>query len=113
MSAQIETDYAAAMAEHYAELQTNRREVMAQVAELVSPRKLASIEKFIDYADDNFVCDFELTDTHGGGRQEEPGTAFRYIYIDQHSGGCPAGDDHYGWIWIPLPKGKYLKFQYS
>ncbi len=112
MSAQIEADYAAAMAEHYAEMDNSRREVMAKVAELVSARKLASINEFIDY-DGGMVHSFELTDTHGGERQEEPGTAFRYIYIDQHSGGCPAGDDHYGWIWIPLPKGKYLKFQYS
>ncbi len=112
MSANIEAGYAAAMAEHYAELQKNRREVMAQVAELVSPRKLASINEFIDY-DGGLVHDFELTDTHYGWRQDEPGTAFRYIYINQSSGGSPAGDDYCGRIWIPLPKGKYLKFQYS
>lgn len=111
--ADIEADYATAMARHYAELEKNRREVLAQVALLVSPRKLASIEKFIDYCDDSFVCDFELTETHGGWRQDEPGTAFRYIYIDQRSGGCPAGDDYSGEIWIPLPQGKYLKFHYA
>ncbi len=109
--ANVEADYAAAMGRHYAELEKNRREVMAQVALLVSPRKLASIEQFID--DSDSVFDFELTDTHGGGRQDEPGTAFRYIYIDQRSGGCPAGDDYYGWIWIPLPGKKFLKFQYA
>lgn len=112
MTAQIEADYAAAMAEHYADLEKSRREVMAQVAELVSPRKLASINQFIDY-DGGPVYDFELTETHGGQRQDEPGTAFRYVYIDQRSGSCPAGDDYNGEIWIPLPKGKYLKYSYS
>lgn len=109
----IEADYAEAMADHYKKLDDQRREVLAQVALLVSPRKLASIEKFIDYCNDSIVCDFELTETHGGERQDEPGTAFRYVYIDQRSGGCPAGDDYYGWIWIPLPKGKYLKYHYA
>ncbi len=112
MTAQIEADYAAAMAEHYAGLEKSRLEVMARVAELVSPRKLASINQLIDY-DGGPVYDFELTETHGGQRQDEPGTAFRYIYIDQRSGGSPSGDDYCGEIWIPLPKGKYLKYSYS
>ena len=109
----IEADYAAAMAKHYADLEKNRSEVLAQVALLVSPRKMSSIEEFIDYCDDSIVCDFELTETHGGERQDEPGTAFRYVYIDQRSGGCPSGDDYYGWVWIPLPKGKFLKYHYA
>lgn len=108
----IDADYAAAMADHYKKMDEQRREVMAKVALLVSPRKLASIEQFIKEPGD-VVCDFELTDTHGGERQDEPGTAFRYVFIDQRCGGCPSGDDYYGWIWIPLPQGKYLKYHYA
>lgn len=108
----IEAGYAASMASHYRKLDDQRRKVMAGVAMLVSPRKLASINQFIDY-DGDTVYDFELTEKHAGQRQDEPGTAFRYIYIDQRCGGCPAGDDYNGEIWIPLPKGKYLKYSYS
>lgn len=108
----LEAEYAASMADHYKKHDDQRRKVMAEVAMLVSPRKLASINQFIDY-DGGPVYDFELTDSHAGERQDEPGTAFRYIYIDQRSGGSPSGDDYCGEIWIPLPKGKYLKYSYS
>ena len=46
--ANVEADYDAAMSRHYAELEKNRREVIARVDMLVSARKLASIEQFID-----------------------------------------------------------------
>lgn len=108
----LDADHAASMADHYRKQDEQRRKVMAEVAKLVSPRKLASINQFIDY-DGGPVYDFALTETHGGERQHEPGTAFRYIYIDQRCGGCPAGDDYNGEIWIPLPTGKYLKYSYS
>ncbi|PWD01972.1 hypothetical protein [Pseudomonas amygdali] len=97
--------------EHDRQQRQKREEALAYVATIVGARKLKHINEFIDDCD--YTCEFEIADSHAGNRQDEPGTAFRYIYLDQYSNGGMSGDDFAGWVWIPLPKGKYLKFHYS
>ncbi|MBK59379.1 MAG: hypothetical protein CML01_11320 [Pseudomonas sp.] len=84
-------------------------EALACVATLVSPRKLEHIKEYI--ADSEITSEFEITDTHGGHKEDCSGYAFRYAYIDQRNGYL--GDDYDGEIWIPLPKGKFLKFHFA
>lgn len=84
-------------------------EALAVVSALVSPRKLQHIKDYIVECD--FTHDFEITETHGGHKEDCTGYAFRYAYIDQSVGVC--GDDYYGEVWIPLPQGKFLKFHYA
>ncbi len=57
------------------------------------------------------TSDFEITETHGGHKEDCTGYAFRYAYIDQRAGYLD--DDFSGEIWIPLPKGKFLKFHFA
>jgi len=82
---------------------------LATVATLTSPRKLEHIKEYI--RDCEMTCDFEITDSHGGHKEDCAGYAFRYAYIDQRTG--PLGDDFDGEVWIPLPKGKFLKFHFA
>lgn len=104
-------DEAKASAQEYDRDQRRRRtEALAYVATIVGKRKLKHINDFI--ADCDYTTEFEIVDVHGGHRQEEKGCAFRYIYIDQYGNGGISGDDFAGWVWIPLPKGKFLKFHY-
>lgn len=97
--------------EHDREQRRKRDEALAYVATIVGVRKLKHIKGFI--ADCDYTSEFEIVDSHGGHRQDEKGTAFRYIYLDQYSNGGMSGDDYAGWVWIPLPQGKYLKFHYA
>lgn len=97
--------------EHDREQRKKRGEALAYVATIVGARKLKHIKDFI--ADCEYTAEFEIVDTHGGHRQDEKGFAFRYIYLDQYSNGGMSGDDYAGWVWIPLPKGKFLKFHYA
>ncbi|MCO7546130.1 hypothetical protein [Stutzerimonas nitrititolerans] len=84
-------------------------EALSVVAALVSPRKLQHIKEYI--AESEITSDFEITETHGGHKEDCTGYAFRYAYIDQQVGYL--GDDFSGEIWIPLPKGKFLKFHFA
>lgn len=84
-------------------------EALAYVTTLVSPRKLQHIKEYI--AESETTSDFEITETHGGHKEDCIGYAFRYAYIDQRNGYL--GDDCSGEIWIPLPKGKFLKFHFA
>lgn len=101
-----------AMHAHDREQAEKRRTAMEFVASIVSKRKLKHIEEYIKEGCD-YTCEFEIVDSHGGERQDETGYAFRYVYIDQYCCGGWSGDDFAGWIWIPLPQGKYLKFHYA
>lgn len=57
---------------------------------------------------------YEIIDQPIGKLQPEEGyEGFDRIYVDQHSGGHPAGDDYYGTICVPLPDGRYFKFHFS
>lgn len=96
--------------EHDREQGRKRDEALAYVATIVGARKLEHIRDFIANCD--YTTEFEVVESQEGHRQDEPGTAFRYIYLDQYSNGGMSGDDFAGWVWIPLPKGKYLKFHY-
>lgn len=82
---------------------------MAVVQSLVSQRKLEHIQEYI--ADCGNCRDFEITESHGGEREDCEGYAFRYVYLVQRGGHL--GDDFDGEIWIPLPKGKFLKFHFA
>jgi len=84
-------------------------EALAYVATLVSDRKLQHIKEYI--AESEITSDFEITETHGGHKEDCTGYAFRYAYIDQQVGYL--GDDFSGEIWIPLPKGKFLNFHFA
>jgi len=84
-------------------------EALAYVATLVSARKLQHIKEYI--AESEITSDFEITETHGGHKEDCTGYAFRYAYVDQQVGYL--GDDFSGEIWIPLPKGKFLKFHFA
>ncbi|WP_312911031.1 hypothetical protein [Stutzerimonas nitrititolerans] len=86
-----------------------RDEALSYVATIVSPRKLQHIKGYI--VECEMTSDFEITGTHGGHKEDCSGYAFRYAYIDQSVGPC--GDDFSGEIWIPLPKGKFLKFHFA
>ncbi|MOA18843.1 hypothetical protein D3C78_1391850 [compost metagenome] len=97
--------------EHDREQRRRRDEALAYVATIVGARKLQHIKDYIENCD--YTCELEIVDSHGGGRQDEPGYAFRYVYLDQYCNGGYSGDDFAGWVWIPLPKGKFLKFHYS
>lgn len=96
--------------EYDREQRKKHENALAYVATIVGMRKLKHINDFISGCD--YTTEFEIVDSHEGHRQDEPGTAFRYIYLDQYSNGGMSGDDFSGWVWIPLPKGKYLKFHY-
>jgi len=82
---------------------------MASAASLVSPRKLKHIKDYI--VDCEMTSEFEITESHGGHKEDCTGYAFRYAYIDQSVGPC--GDDYSGEVWIPLPQGKFLKFHFA
>ncbi|MCG6540226.1 hypothetical protein MCB86_09075 [Pseudomonas sp. KSR10] len=84
-------------------------EALAYAASLVSPRKLQHIKEYI--AESEVTSDFEITDSHDGHKEDCSGYAFRYVYLVQRTGHL--GDDHDGEIWIPLPKGKFLKFHFA
>lgn len=99
------------MRAHHIEQTRIKDEALAYVATIVGERKLQHIKDYIVECESTF--DFEIVDTHGGHRQDETGYAFRYIYLDQYSNGGMSGDDYAGYVWIPLPKGKFLKFHYA
>lgn len=98
--------------EHDREQRRRRDEALAFVASIVGVRKLQHIKDYISECCD-YTGEFEIVDSHSGHRQDETGYAFRYVYLDQYCNGGWSGDDFAGWVWIPLPKGKFLKFHYS
>lgn len=97
--------------EYHQEQARLRNEALAHVASVVDPRKLQHIKEYI--AESDITTAFAIVDQHGGQRDECSGYAFRYVYLDQYSNGGYSGDDFSGWVWIPLPGGKYLKFHYA
>jgi len=99
------------MREHDIEQRRLRDEALSYVATIVCARKLKHINDYI--VDCEYTHSFAVVESHGGERQDEPGNAFRYVYLDQYTNGGMSGDDHAGQVWIPLPKGKFLTFHYS
>lgn len=97
--------------EYHQEQARLRNEALAHVASVVGARKLQHIKEYI--AESEITTDFAIVDEHRGHKQECTGYAFRYIYLDQYSNGGYSGDDFAGWVWIPLPGAKFLKFHYS
>lgn len=88
-----------------------RNEALAHVAAVVGARKLQHIKDYI--AECEMTSDFAIVDEHEGSREACTGYAFRYVYLDQYSNGGYCGDDFAGWVWIPLPGAKFLKFHYA
>jgi len=88
-----------------------RSEALAHVAAVVGDRKLQHIKEYI--AECEMTSDFAIVGEHGGSREDCTGYAFRWVYLDQYSNGGYCGDDFAGWVWIPLPGAKFLKFHYA
>lgn len=106
---EIMCKYDEAMRQDAIEQAEGLAQALAVVKSLVGPRKLQHIEEYI--ADSGVTRDFEITETHGGYKEVCGGYAFRYVYLIQRTGHfC---DEHDGEIWIPLPKGKFLKFHFA
>jgi hypothetical protein len=99
------------MLEHDREQRRRQDEALAYVATIVGHRKLEHIKEYIE--DCEYTSEFEVTESHEGVKEDCDGYAFRYVYLDQYCNGGWAGDEYAGWVWVPLPKGKFLKFHYS
>jgi len=55
----------------------------------------------------------EIVDKPTGQSQDEDWGSFKHVFVDQYQDGGMEGDSFAGYIYIPLPDGKYLKAHYS
>ncbi|MHD0644204.1 hypothetical protein ACYPKM_01040 [Pseudomonas aeruginosa] len=98
-----------AMNEYYRKEGEQRTAVLNEVRALVTPEVFAEIEEAI--TDSEQTTRFEIVDQAVGEPQDD-GYSFQ-VYINQTLHGGHTGDDFAGTVCIPLPDGRFLKFEYS
>lgn len=93
------------------EEEDKNNKLLAELREKFGEKYVADI---IDCLKDD-ECDGELSivDTPGGKRQNENWGSFKFVHVNQYVNGGMEGDSFAGYVYIPLPDGKFLKSHYS
>lgn len=98
-----------AMNEYYRKEGEQRTAVLNEVRTLVTGEVFAEIESAIRDSEQTFF--FQIVDKAEGDPQDD-GYSFQ-VYINQTVHGGHTGDEYAGTVCIPLPNGRFLKFEYA